>query len=426
MGKIQSVGEILSALRRRAFVFAVVFSIGLLIALTYVLSLESEYETSATIQIEQPSIQTGSTTPGALNADMLQKLQIVEQRVMARDNLLTIIEKYDLFDDPTLSDLQRVALFREAARVDRVIDPEFLWRQDISPSALLVYARMSDPVLAANVVNELVNNVLEQERARRTARVTETLSFFDGEEKRIGTAIVEMEQQIADFKRDHAVLLPGGVEALRTRLEDLEQIDLEIQRQILENQSAASGGNSVRAQRLRRLREESQLFQLEIAEIEAALSDTPRLEQQFGKLERELAKLEDQYQAIISGKAGAEMQQMLEASQNSESFTVLEKALAPDFPVAPSRKRTLAMGALLSLAVALAAVVALELRSPQIRTAAQLEQQLGLRAVAVIPALETTSQRRWRTTGAIAKFGTLLVMFVILAIVILQMGQPAP
>ena len=82
-------------------------------SLTYALSLPREYETSATIQIEQPSIQTGESSSGSINASMLQKLQIVEQRVMARDNLLTIINKYGLY--PGLADAQKVELLRRSA-----------------------------------------------------------------------------------------------------------------------------------------------------------------------------------------------------------------------------------------------------------------------------------------------------------------------
>ncbi|MBO9407026.1 hypothetical protein J7399_06275 [Shimia sp. R9_1] len=423
MDKIQSIAEVLGMLRRRSFLWVSVIAAGLLISLAYVLSLPREYETSATIQIEQPSIQTGSTTPGALNADMLQKLQIVEQRVMARDNLLTIIQKFGLYRDSDLSEMQKVALLRETARVVHIINPEFRWRQDISPSALLVTVRMTDPVLAANVANELVNNVLEQEDQRRIARITETLNFFDSEERRVGAGIAAMETQIADYKRDNAVLLSGGVEALRTRLVDLQQIELEVQRQILENESAASGGNSVRAQRVRRLKEEAALYQLEIAEIEAALADTPRLEQQYGKLERQLAKLEEQYQAITAGKAEAEMQQMLEASQQSESFTVLEKALPPDWPVAPSRKRILAMGGLLSVMVAISFVLLIEMRSPVIWTRGQLERQLRLRAVAAIPVLQTPKQRRLKTLSSVARFTALIATFGVLATAILNLSS---
>ncbi|MBO9478690.1 hypothetical protein J7382_14165 [Shimia sp. R11_0] len=423
MDKIQTIGEVLSMLRRRFFLWASVIAAGLLLSLAYVLSLPREYETSATIQIEQPSIQTGTTSPGSLNADMLQKLQIVEQRVMARDNLLTIIEKFGLYSDAPLSDMQKVDLLRRAARVVHITNPEFRWRQDISPSALLVTVRTTDPVLAANVANELVNNVLEQEEKRRTARVAETLSFFDGEERRIEGAIAALEQQIANYKRENAVLLPGGVEALRTRLVDLQQIELEVQRQILDNAGTPTSGTSIRAQRLRRLQEESELYQIEIAEIESAIADMPRIEQQANRLQRQLVKLEEQYQAITVGKAEAEMLQMLEANQQSDSFTVLEKALPPDWPIAPSRKRTLAMGGLLSVVAALSLVFLMELRSPVIYTRSQLERQLRLRAVAAIPVLETPTKRRARIVRRILKVGALVAVFGGLAAAILNLSR---
>lgn len=423
MDKIQTLGEVLSMLRRRFFLWASVIAIGVLITLAYVLSLPREYETSATIQIEQPTIQTGTASPGSLNADILQKLQIVEQRVMARDNLLAIIDKFALYNSAGLSDMQKVDVLRRAARVAHITNPEFRWRQDISPSALLVTVRMTDPVLAANVANELVNNVLEQEERRRTARVSETLTFFDGEERRIGAAISDLEQQIADYKRINGVLLPGGVEALRSRLVDLQSFELDVQRQILEIQASSAGGaSSVRAQRANRLREEAQLYQIEIDEIAEALSDTPRIQQQFGKLQRQLTKLEDQYQAITLGKSEAEMDQMLEASRQSDSFALLEKALPPDWPIAPSRKRILMMGGLLSALAALSLVFVIEMRSPVIRTQGQLERQMRLRAVASVPVLRSQRARHMRRLRDGLKVTGFLAITAAAAVMILQLN----
>ncbi|TCL00728.1 uncharacterized protein involved in exopolysaccharide biosynthesis [Shimia isoporae] len=424
MDRFQSLGEVLSMLRRRALLWVSVIVIGVLISLFYALSLPPEYETSATIQIEQPTIQTGETSRGSLNADMLQKLQIVEQRVMARDNLLTIIDKFGLYRNAGLSDLQKVDLLRRAARVQHITNPQLRWRQDISPSALLVTVRMTDPVLAANVANELVNNVLQAESDSRSARVRETLDFFDSEERRIAAAIFTQEAEIAEFKRENAVILPGGVESLRTRLTDLQEIELEVQRQILSLQDGGqAGAGTIRAQRVSRLQEEAALYQLEISQIETEIAETPRLEQEFSKLERELKKLEDQYEAVTVGKAQAEMNQMLEASSQSDSFAVLEEALAPDWPIAPSRKKILAMGGLLSGAVALTLVFLAEMRSPVIWTRGQLERQLRLRAVAAIPVIETPAKRRKRVILSLAKVGAILAAAAALASVALKFGR---
>lgn len=424
MDRFQSLGEVLSMLRRRALLWVSVIAIGVVISLFYTLSLPREYETFATIQIEQPTIQTGETSRGSLNADMLQKLQIVEQRVMARDNLLAIIDKFGLYRNAGLSDLQKVDLLRRAAGVQHITNPQLRWRQDISPSALLVSVRMTDPVLAANVANELVNNVLATEAESRAARVRETLDFFDGEERRIGGAITTLEAQIAEFKRQNAVILPGGVESLRTRLTDLEEIALEVQRQILSLQDGGQAeAGTIRGQRVARLREEAALYELEISEIEAEIAETPRLEQEFSKLERELSKLEDQYQAVTVGKAQAEMNQMLEASSQSDSFAVLEEALPPDWPIAPSRKKILAMGGLLSGAIALSLVFLAEMRSPVIWTRGQLERQLRLRAVAAIPVITTPKQKRKALMGRVVKIGAVIAGAIAMAVVALRMGR---
>jgi uncharacterized protein involved in exopolysaccharide biosynthesis len=390
----------------------------------YALSLPREYETSATIQIEQPTIQTGESTRGSLNADMLQKLQIVEQRVMARDNLLAIIEKFGLYTNGGLSDLQKVDLLRRAARVQHITNPQLRWRQDISPSALLVTVRMTDPVLVANVANELVNNVLEQEERSRTDRVRETLDFFDGEERRIGAAIATLEGEVAEYKRNNAVILPGGVEALRTRLTDLQEFELEVQRQILSLQdNGLAGEGTIRGQRVARLEEERALYQLEITDLENEIAETPRIEQEFSTLERQLKKLEDQYEAITAGKAQAEMNQMLEANRQSDSFAVLEEALPPDWPIAPSRKKILAMGGLLSGALALILVFLAEMRSPVIWTRGQLERQLRLRAVAAIPVIDTPAKRRKQFIVTAAKVSAVLATVGASATIFLKFGR---
>ncbi|MGR3635990.1 MAG: GumC family protein [Shimia sp.] len=424
MDRFQSLGEVLSMLRRRALLWVSVIALGVLISLVYVLSLPREYETSATIQIEQPTIQTGESSRGSLNADMLQKLQIVEQRVMARDNLLAIIEKFGLYRNSGLSDLQKVDLLRRAARVQHITNPQLRWRQDISPSALLVTVRMTDAALAANVANELVNNVLDQEEASRSARVRETLDFFDSEERRISAAIFTLEAQIAEFKRENAVILPGGVESLRTRLTDLQEIELEVQREILSVQDGGQAeASTIRGQRVARLAEERELYQLEISGLEAQLAATPAIEQEYSKLQRQLSKLEDQYEAVTIGKAQAEMNQMLEANRKSDSFAVLEVALPPDWPIAPSRKKILAMGGMLSAALALTFVFLAEMRSPVIWTRGQLERQLRLRAVAAIPVIETKGRRRTRRILSLAKIGAVLAAAAALAGIALKFGR---
>jgi uncharacterized protein involved in exopolysaccharide biosynthesis len=314
----------------------------------------------------------------------------------------------------------KVDALRESASVTRAIDPSLQWRPDVSPTALTITVRMANPELGALVANELVTNVLEQNQQRRSDRVRETLEFFESEEARVGEDIDALESEIAVFKTENADALPAGMDDKREQLASLREAELEIDRQIIElNTGGSSGSNSIRGNRVLRLEEQRALFRQRAEEIEAILDIAPQVEQTFNTLERRLQKLSDQYQAITRSQAEAEMGQMLESSRQSESFTVLERALVPALPISPNRKRIVTSGTLLSMIVAIVSVLLLELRNPVIRTASQLERQVGIRAIVAIPVVEMGSGKmRQRVIKSVGMGLIVLVAVLIVGLII--------
>ncbi|CUJ13189.1 GumC family protein [Cognatishimia activa] len=399
MNGLSTLNEMIGAFLRHIVLLALILAIGVAASLFYAVSLPREYEASAVIQIEQSQVQAPSFGGSAsVNARTLQQLQIIEQRVMSRDNLLDIIERERLFAEiPDMSDTDKVTALRLAAGVTRVADPSLAWRPDIIPTALNVTARLGDPDVAARVANTLVNNVLEQNRKRREDRATETVQFFESEEARLGGAIEALEARIASFKQENGRSLGEGLSAERDELLILRQERLAIEQEIIELNAGNRGSrNSVIANRLAQFQEQAALLDLEIKTINELILAAPEVEKELSALERELMKLTDQYQVITRNQAEAEMSLMLQASQQGESFRVLELAVAPEHPIAPNRKRIALMGCILSGLLGVAAVLFMELRNPIIRTENQLERSLGLRAVAVIPTVQIARERRWR------------------------------
>ena len=88
---------------------------------------------------------------------------------------------------------------------------------------------------------------------------------------------------------------------------------------------------------------------------------------------------------ISARRADAEMGNRLEANSQAERLIVIEPAVLPENPVAPSRKKIAALGTMVALMAALALAFGLELRRPVIRTAAQMQRELGLMPAVVIP-----------------------------------------
>lgn len=399
MNGLSTLDEIIGAFLRHVVLLALILAAGVAASLFYAVSLPREYESTAVIQIEQSQVQTPSFGAGSTaNARTLQQLQIIEQRVMSRGNLLDIIAKENLFADlPGMTDAQKVTALRLSAGVTRVADPALAWRPDVIPTALSISVRLGDPEVAARVANTLVNNVLEENRTRREKQATETLAFFESEEARLGRDIVALETRISAFKRQNVDSLNAGLSSQRDELAILRQDRLELERQIIELNAGNRGSrNTLFANTLAQLQEQSALLEVQIAQISLLIQNAPEIERELSGLERELQKLTDQYQIITRNQAEAEMSLMLQASQQGESFRVLERAVAPDNPIAPNRKRIVFLGSILSVMAGVVVVLFLELRNPIIRTETQLERHLGLRAVAVIPNVHVARERAWR------------------------------
>ncbi|GAA6207066.1 hypothetical protein NBRC116601_03590 [Cognatishimia sp. WU-CL00825] len=417
MKRLATVDEILSAILRHIVLLAMVIALGVAASLFYALSLPRSFETTAIIQIEQPQVQQSMGAGDTVNARTLQQLQIIEQRVMSRDNLLVIIDKLDLYSEfPEMSDNEKVVALREAAGVSRVSDPALAWRPDIIPTALNIVVRLGDPELAAQVANELVSNVLEQNKSRRAGRAQETLDFFVSEESRIGATIEKLEITVADFKRDNAEFLTAGLNGQREQLLLLQQEKLELEREFVELNTGLRGArNAAFENRVAQLNQQSELLDRRIDVIEALVRQAPEVERELSGLERQLQKLTDQYQIITRNQAEAEMSLMLQASQQGESFRVLERAVVPEKPVAPNRKRIAFLGCILSAIAGLLVVGFLEMRNPIIRTEHQLERHLGLRAVAVIPNVQVARERAWRRAFWIVG----IIVFVVACVMVL-------
>ena len=112
MGNIQTLEDVIALLRRRKWLVVPVFLLGALLSLAAALARPQVYESVAVIQVEMPLVaQARVPLPSAQGPS--QSLQQIEQRLMARDNVLGLIARYGLFDDaPGLTQLERIAALR--------------------------------------------------------------------------------------------------------------------------------------------------------------------------------------------------------------------------------------------------------------------------------------------------------------------------
>lgn len=398
MDQIRTVGEFIGVIRRRFFWMALIVAVGTLGAIYYALQQPSLYETHAALQIESASVASQGTGPAVTTNGAAHRLTLIEQRLMARDSLVRVVDKLELFSDiPFVPLNEKVNALRSSVEIVQIKDGAQAWQPNITPSGMLITVRFGDPELAAKIANEFLGSVLEENRKRKEERSEGALAFFSSEEERIGKEILRVEEQVALFKSANSDALPSGIASQRDQLSTLRETDLEIDREII----AASSNTSRQRQsvvdlQVTRLEEQKLLIQQRINRIEAVLFAAPEVERELGALNRELRSLQDQYSVITTGRAEAEMGQLLETADQSERFVVLETALVPEYPVSPSRKKIAMLGFVASGFLACLFALGLEMINPAIRTTAQLERQLGLQPVVSIPYVSTTWEQRRR------------------------------
>ena len=153
--------------RRRALIMAVVVVCGCIMSLLYALNRPAIYEATAVIQIEAP--QVAASVPGSgtiTTSNNRNRLKLIEQKLMSRDSVLAVVDKFDLFGGASLPDSEKVANLREAVQILELIDPSQAWRSDVQPSGLVITARLGDAQQAADIANEFLAQVLVEGKKR--------------------------------------------------------------------------------------------------------------------------------------------------------------------------------------------------------------------------------------------------------------------
>lgn len=415
MGPITSLRDIPRILQRQWRVVALILLVGLPLALNYALSQPRVYEATAVIQIEAAQVverltnQSGGTT-STINPD--SELDLIEQQLMSRDNIVTVLDRFDLWaDDHSMT--ERVALLRQAVSIIKLIDPEQAWRPEVHPSGLVITVRLGDPDIAAAVANVFLDRVLAEAVERTSGRTARTLEFLVSEETRLGTEIDALEYEYSQFQQENAGSLPAAIATQRTQRASLIEARIAIEQQIIELENA-TGQLLAEAQARQSdlLNQRLALVATAIDELETAIAAAPEVQRQINAYEREITQLQGELEVITASRAEAAMNQLLDSRNQAERFEVLETAIAPEFAVSASRRKIALAGGVVVVLLALGTALAIEILDGRLRSPAQLERELGVTPVIAIPNLRS---RRQVQRGRLMWIGGIVAVVVVIA-----------
>lgn len=198
---------------RRRRVPAIVVGIAVLLsALGAALLWPATYRATGTILIEQQEVPV-DVVRSMISSYADQRIQVISQRVMTTDNLMRIIDRYELYpgDRRTLPREVLIAQMRKDIGFRMiaadVVDPR-VGRPTKATIAFAVSFDSRSPVLAAKVANELTTLYLNENLESRKRLSDNTASFLAEEAGRISKHIDELETGLAAFKEKHSGSLP--------------------------------------------------------------------------------------------------------------------------------------------------------------------------------------------------------------------------
>src|SRR5262245_34317832 len=110
MNELTDFRSILQLIRRRALYFLIPFVLVAAVGAAVVMTLPAVYSAQATILVESQRIPS-DLVKSTITALATERLQVIQQRVLTRDNILAIVDKFGLFGGkPTLSRTEAVDL----------------------------------------------------------------------------------------------------------------------------------------------------------------------------------------------------------------------------------------------------------------------------------------------------------------------------
>jgi polysaccharide chain length determinant protein (PEP-CTERM system associated) len=234
MEKTLTPAYVRSIVRRRYLQFLIPAVTCAGIAFAVVASLPAIYRSQAKILVETQQIPP-DLVPSMITALASERLQVIEQRITARDSILALAQKYKLFaNKPNYSSSDIVEEVRSRISIEQ--QELQIGRQSGRDRVAMIFTvayQDENPEMAARVANELVTSILQEDVKTRTALALETSRFLEKETLRLADELADVEGQLSKFRIENAAALPSRMEFNVSLLEKTQKDLVDIDRELL-------------------------------------------------------------------------------------------------------------------------------------------------------------------------------------------------
>ena len=239
---VKSPRDYLAVVKRRKWQFIVpALAMFLLISVIAAL-LPSVYRSAAVVLIEEPDVPR-ELVFSTITSYADQRLQTIYHRATTTENLLQIINRFDLYKEvrEVLPFTEVVEDMREDVRMELisadVIDPR-TGRPGQATIAFSLSFEHADPRISQKVASDLVSLYLGENIRTREESARETADFLDNEAEQLEEEIAGYERELSELKERNLGSLPEQLEYNMQLIErsESELRDLERRAQALRQQ----------------------------------------------------------------------------------------------------------------------------------------------------------------------------------------------
>lgn len=393
--------------KRRWLYFAVPFLGITLVGLPTALLWPATYMSEGTILVQSQQIPAELVRPTVTSAAQ-ERIQVIEQRTMTRDNLMAIVDKFHLF--PQKRDfMSATELVEEVKKSTKIapVDPTLEFRQrSRSENPTIVFSvgfEYRDPQIAAQVANELMTRILSEDLRDRTSRANDTTKFLAREVERLQGESVALDDKIARLKATEGTL---GAAAPDQSAVALARLKAE-----LVEKSAIYSPRHPTIQALTK-----QIQAMEKAVLPAPKGETP-IPANLDALTTEREALQKNLETATAKLAAARLGENLEKDQQSEKLEVIEQPTVPQRPVRPNRPKLIGLSLLAAVAAGLGLTFVAEIADKSIRRSSDIFSLVDSRLILAIPYIATAAEtgRRKRRILVVASVAVAVLLIGIVA-----------
>lgn len=169
------------------------------------------------------------------------------------------------------------------------------------------------------------------------------------------------------------------------------------------------------AAELRTLKAEELTLREAIASYEQRVENVPKRQEEFQSLSRDYQTIKDRYDTLLKRSEEAQLAESLEQGHEVERFRILDPAIPPREPSAPSRIRLLIVGFLFSLALVAAVVLAAEYLDTSFHDVDDLRASVAVPSVFSVPLIAVPADGRKRARVFALAVASMAALILIVA-----------